>query len=57
MTTVKCSEVIKTCKYCGIVNGTKQCSTSVTCDYLLKTGKRRGCSPEACDKYEEVSRK
>lgn len=35
------------CKYSGIV-GMK----NVTCDYILRTGHRRGCPADQCDKYE-----
>lgn len=49
--TYKCSKVKQTCKYCGRISSPKA-TFSNTCDYLLKTGKRRGCNPEACDKYE-----
>lgn len=45
--TYKCSEVIKTCAYAQMIkNGT------IFCDYLCRTGKRRGCNPEQCTKYE-----
>ena len=50
--TVKCSKVISTCKY-------GRCITNEYryCDYLCKTGHRRGCSPEQCDKYVKKGRK
>lgn len=43
----------------GMFNNRRRCSTCRyqgyrgTCDYLLKTGKRRGCSADACTVYEE----
>lgn len=43
-----CNEKIcRTCKY-----GNKHTST-VTCDYLVITGHRRGCPAGSCDKYEK----
>lgn len=45
--TVKCSEVIKTCKYRGRVG------IDEICDYLETVGHSRGCHPECCDKYEK----
>lgn len=48
METVKCSEVMRTCKYSCIYAGVAQ-----FCDYIGKTGCRRGCDAEHCDKYEK----
>ena len=48
MKTVKCSKVIKTCKYSAHIT-----NEYMFCDYLCKTGSRRGCSVDACDKYEK----
>ena len=49
---VKCSKVIKTCKYGAVFN-----DSTKFCDYLCKTGKRRGCSVDECDKYEKKKTK
>ena len=35
------------CKYSGII-GTNQ----VVCDFILRTGHRRGCPADKCDKFE-----
>ena len=44
---VRCTEAVKKkCKY-GAYN-----ASSWTCDYILKTGQRRGCLGEACDKFK-----
>ena len=52
--TVKCSECSETCKYaCYMSMGAKGIPKFVSCDYILHTSQRRGCSPEACDKYEK----
>ena len=49
--TVKCSKVIKTCEY------SFSPTTGFTfCDYLCKTGNRRGCPAEQCDKYVKKKR-
>ena len=46
---VKCTEaVMKTCKYARYM-----CSNERYCDYISRTGHRRGCPPEECDKYEK----
>ena len=48
--TVKCTEsVMKKCKYSYRYNS----SSNTYCDYMTKVGHRRGCSPEACDKFEK----
>ena len=50
--TVKCSEVMKSCKYAIKLSGTGDGKFSrYCCDYIGMTGKRRGCNPEECDKY------
>ena len=38
----------KNCKYRRAVSK----SQNTTCDYMIMTGKSRGCKPEDCDKYE-----
>ena len=44
---VRCTESVKKkCKY-GAYN-----AGAWTCDYILKTGQRRGCPGEACTKYK-----
>lgn len=48
---VKCSKVIKTCKYSGSISGAE------ICNYICIEGHRRGCPPEECTKYEKKSRK
>lgn len=49
---VKCTEsVMKKCKYATRFNS----SGWMHCDYLCKTCERRGCPPEACNKF--VARK
>ena len=48
---VKCSEVGHKCRYSCMSNGVYFC-----CDYLCMNGKRRGCDPEDCDKYEPKGR-
>lgn len=47
--TVKCSEVWKDCIYAWRRNVD---DIFVMCDYMDVTGKRRGCDPEACVKYQ-----
>ena len=48
--TVKCTPaVMLKCKYSSRYNS----GTPSYCDYLCKTGERRGCKPECCDKYEK----
>lgn len=48
----KCSEVKESCKYsCGI--SSRSSSDLIICDYIVKTGRRRGCDPEKCDKYKK----
>ena len=44
--TYKCSEVMDSCIYCGRIEHDSKC-----CNYLYKTGHRRMCDPEECDKY------
>ena len=45
--TVKCTNSVKKkCAYSGCIGGEH------ICDYLGKTGHRRGCSPKECDKYK-----
>lgn len=51
--TVNCTqEVMNTCAYARKYNG----STVAYCDYICKTGHRRGCLPQCCDKYESRMR-
>ena len=46
-TTVKCTNSVKKkCVYSGWIG------REHICDYLGKTGKRRGCSAKECDKYK-----
>lgn len=47
--TYQCSKVQKTCVYASFIRN----SNYGVCDYIGVTGKRRGCSPECCDKYEK----
>lgn len=49
--TYQCSKVIKTCAYAEKVGG------ALTCNYIGIEGHRRGCDPEACDKYKKAERK
>lgn len=49
--TYQCSKAIKTCAYAEKVGGT------LTCNYIGIEGHRRGCDPEACDKYKKAERK
>lgn len=51
--TVKCSEVISTCKYACRLNN----AGIRYCDYFTITGCRRGCDPEICTKYEPKKKK
>ena len=53
--TVKCTvAVMKECKYGRSV----VCSNGYYyCDFLGIEGKRRGCSPECCDKYGKKKQK
>lgn len=46
--TVKCSKVIKTCKYSCVVSGAYH-----ICNYLNMAGHSRGCPPEQYTKYEK----
>lgn len=49
---VKCTNAIKKdCKYGSTFNGCIR-----YCDYLCMTGERRGCSPDACDKFEKQTK-
>lgn len=45
--TYNCSRVINDCYYSNRISG----GGTVICDYLYKTGERRGCDPKKCDKY------
>lgn len=47
----QCSKMIKTCAYAEKVGG------ALTCNYIGIEGHRRGCEPEACDKYKKTERK
>lgn len=43
-----------------VIKATKKCGTCkyrsrICCEYILVTGKKRGCSPYGCDKYEKGS--
>ena len=49
--TYQCSKAIKTCAYAEKVGG------ALTCNYIGIEGHRRGCEPEACDKYKKAERK
>lgn len=49
--TYKHSEVGPNCVYSGRIGNYGVNDICAICDYMLKTGKRRGCSGEACDKY------
>lgn len=53
--TVNCSlnnDVRRKCFYsCNIAD------TAMCCDYLIKTGKMRGCPADRCDKYKEGKKK
>ena len=45
-----------TCKYRTFLYGAKSMdnnSHTVGCGYMMITGKRRGCDPEDCDKYDK----
>lgn len=50
--TYKCSQVKNSCYYSIRLNG----GNIVICDYLHKTGERRGCNPEKCEKYIHKSK-
>lgn len=45
--TYDCSRVKNSCYYSNRLSG----GGTVICDYLCKTGKRRGCDPKKCDKF------
>ena len=50
------------CKYSSIIgsSGSKKNVNEfngVICDYIGKTGKRRGCSPIGCVKFERMKRR
>ena len=49
--TYKCSQVKNSCYY-----SLRLSSSVVICDFLHKTGERRGCNPEKCDKYIHKSK-
>lgn len=47
--TVKCTtKTMKSCEY-----GTYMGPELYGCQYILMEGKRRGCSPDCCDKYKK----
>ena len=46
----------KLCRSC-IYSCASSASATVSCNYLLITGKRRGCKIGECDKYEKGKRK
>ena len=51
---IKCTlDVMKTCKYCVTSSNTHK---DVICEYILMTGHRRPCSPEACTVYEKATK-
>lgn len=50
------SKPCMTCKYRSGFGASKESRRLVTCDYLLITGSRRGCSPENCEKYEQKTK-
>lgn len=43
------------CRSC-IYSSTLSATATVSCDYLLLTGKRRGCKIGECDKYKKGKR-
>lgn len=47
----------KRCKSCRYRRAISTKGTAPACNYLLDTGKLRGCSPQNCDKWEARSRK
>jgi len=47
---------LKLCKSC-IYSRTTTATANMACEYLLLTGKRRGCKVGECDKYEKGSNK
>lgn len=47
----RCTARCKRCKY-----STKM-GTITSCNYILETGRRRGCEIEGCTKYESKARK
>ena len=49
--TYQCSKVIKTCIYA------EKMGAAMMCNYIAIAKHRRGCDPEACDKYKKVERK
>lgn len=49
--TYKCSKVIKTCAYA------EQAGAALICNYIGIESHRRGCDPEACDKYKKAERR
>ena len=52
-TTRRCTiAVMKNCKYGKCIAG-----DAVYCAYLEIEGKRRGCNPKECDKYESKRKK
>ena len=44
------------CKGC-IYSSTNSATSTVICNYILITGRRRGCKLGECDKYEKGNRK
>ena len=50
-------EKCRKCKYANKYCTTKDCLSKLTCDYIGKTGRRRGCRPDECDKFEPVEKK
>ena len=49
--TYQCSKVMKTCIYA------EKLGAAMMCNYIAIAKHRRGCDPEACDKYKKVERK
>lgn len=48
----------KRCRYSSLLGATsKQYATQICCGYILKTGKRRGCSPIDCEKFTPIRRR
>lgn len=54
--TVKCSEVQTRCRYSVNYGGGGK-SGYTFCEYIVATGKRRGCDPEHCDKFKQKGRR
>ena len=49
--TYQCSKVMKTCIYA------EKLGAAMMCNYIAIAKHRRGCDPEACDKYKKAERK